>query len=258
MGDITAIILAAGRGLRMGPRGELHPKGFLNVGGSTLIAQSLQALREWGARRVIIVTGHLADQYQTIFAGTDVELAHNPGYADTGSLLSLVTGLDAAGDGPCVILESDLIFAPEALDPVDADRDCFVVSGPTGAGDEQYAWIDPEMVGEATRLVEISKDPAARAERPYGEMVGITGLTARSTARMRTVAQAVLDRDPAAHYEPGVVELARQVDIDVVRLDALPWAEIDDEDMLVRAESVVYPRVAAARDARALRKRRTG
>ena len=94
MAEITAVILAAGLGLRMGPRGEMTPKGLIEMGGQGLVPQSVETLRRWGAERIAVVTGHLAEQYQAAFAGTDVQLIHNPAYDSTGSLKTLLTALE--------------------------------------------------------------------------------------------------------------------------------------------------------------------
>ena len=245
MTEITAIILAAGLGVRMGPRGKLSPKGLLSVGGTTMIEQSVASLRDWGAAHIRIVTGHLAGQYQDAFADSDVELVHNPHYATTGSLLTLMIALEGITT-PCVILESDLIYAPEALDALDGTGNRLIVSGPTGAGDEVYVWAHGAQ-GGPEHLVDISKDRAARSEPPFGELVGITGLTAASVENMRRIGPQVLSRNPEEHYEPGLVALGRAVGIEVFRIDDLPWAEVDDEAMLKRAEDLVFPRVQAAR-----------
>jgi 2-aminoethylphosphonate-pyruvate transaminase len=246
MTDITAIILAAGMGVRMGPRGKLSPKGLIPVGGEAMITGSVASLRAWGAAHIRIVTGHLAVQYDTLFAGTEVELVHNPYYATTGSLRSLMTGLDGI-EGPIVILESDLIYAPQALEAIDGTGNRLIVSGPTGAGDEVYVWAHGAQ-GGPEHLVDISKNRHARPEPHLGELVGITSLTAASVEMMRTVGREVLTHVPEEHYEPGLVELGRAVGIQVVLLDDLAWAEVDDEEMLARAERNVWPRVKAARD----------
>ena len=245
MTDITAIILAAGMGVRMGPRGKLHPKGLLRLGGQTLIEQSIASLRARGVHRVVLVTGHLQDQYQALLGGGDVELVHSDAYATTGSLRTLQIGLGHV-DGPCVILESDLIYAPQALDPIDGTGNRLIVSGATGAGDEVWVWAEAAQ-GGPRHLTQMSKDRGALAAPPYGELVGITALTGAAATHMRDVAQRVLARDPEEHYEHGIVALAHETGIECVRLDDLPWAEIDDEAMLKRAERVVLPRVVRAR-----------
>ena len=244
MGDITAVILAAGMGVRMGPRGRLMPKGLIPVGGVPMVEQSVATLRDWGAARIVIVTGHLQEQYQALFGDSDIELVYNDAYASTGSLLSLVKGLERV-EGPCVIIESDLIYAPQALDPVDGIRNVFPLSTPTHAGDEVYAWTRDE--DGAPILDEISKDRAARIEAPMGEMVGLTGLNAQSVPELLRVANDILHDAPKEHYEPGLVALSKRMPVHCHLFDDLPWAEIDDEDMLERAAREVYPRVLAAR-----------
>ncbi|MDJ0628264.1 MAG: phosphocholine cytidylyltransferase family protein [Rhodobacter sp.] len=245
MAEITAIVLAAGLGVRMGPRGKLMPKGLLQVGGATLIEQSVAALRSWGAARIRIVTGHLSDQFEAAFAGTDVELCHNPHYATTGNLWSLAVGLEGA-EGPCLILEGDLIYAPQVLDAVDGTSNRFLVSTPTGAGDEEYVWA-AGVQGGPLHMLDVSKDIRRRAEPPLGEMIGVTELTAQAVARMRRVALDVMAQNPEEHYEPGLVALSREDAIECVLLEGVPWAEIDDERMLERAERVVFPKIQAWR-----------
>ena len=244
MGDITAVILAAGMGVRMGPRGQLMPKGLIPVGGVPMVEQSVASLRAWGVGRIVIVTGHLQEQYQALFGQSDIELVYNDAYASTGSLLSLTKGL-ARVEGACVIVESDLIYAPQALEPVDGAGNIFMLSSPTHAGDEVYAWTRADDGVQI--LDEISKDRAARGEAPMGEMVGVTGLRADAVPELRRVAEGILRDTPAEHYEPGLVALSKRMPVQCHLFDDLPWAEIDDEEMLERAEREVYPKVLAAR-----------
>lgn len=245
MKDITAIILAAGLGVRMGPRGRLQPKGLIEIGGVPLVRQSVETLWSRGIDEIVVVTGHLSEQYEAAFAGDPVRLVHNPHYATTGSLRTLAVGLEGVA-GPCLILESDLIYAPQALDVLSETETCLLTSGATGAGDEVYVWTRPQP-GGSEQLVEISKRRAALPQAPYGELVGITALNADAAARMPAVAARVLARNPEEHYEHGLVALAHDTGLPVRRIDDLAWAEIDDEAMLARAVARVFPRVVAAR-----------
>ncbi|MDA1332400.1 MAG: nucleotidyltransferase family protein [Proteobacteria bacterium] len=61
----TAMILAAGRGSRMGALGKAHPKALLNVGGKPLIQHHIENLRESGFSRIVINVNHLGDQIKT-------------------------------------------------------------------------------------------------------------------------------------------------------------------------------------------------
>lgn len=243
MSDVTALILAAGMGIRMGPRGKLTPKGLITVGDAPLVPQSVETLRNWGVDKVVIVTGHLAEQYEQTFNGADVQLVHNDDFSNSGSLRSLVVGMPHVS-GDLLIVESDLIYAPQALDPIDHSANCFVTSEFTGAGDEVWVWTK-----ENNALDVISKDAKAVSEPPIGEMVGLTYITSDSLAALKQATKTVLERDPAEHYEAAIVELAKTVQITCALVKGLAWTEIDDETMLARAEAEVLPKVIQARAA---------
>jgi MurNAc alpha-1-phosphate uridylyltransferase len=57
-----AMILAAGRGQRMQPLTDVHPKPLLQVGGKALIEYHIEALVAGGFRELVINTGWLGEQ----------------------------------------------------------------------------------------------------------------------------------------------------------------------------------------------------
>ena len=120
----------------MGPRGQSIPKGFIEVGGQALIERSLSLLSRAGIRHVTIVTGHLAERYEQLAAQAGLaSLIHNPHFADKGSFESLRVGLGAM-QGAFLLLESDIVYEPRALETVlSSPHDSVILtSGPTGAG----------------------------------------------------------------------------------------------------------------------------
>jgi NDP-sugar pyrophosphorylase family protein len=60
----TAVVLAAGRGSRMGALTATMPKPLLAVAGHPLIAHVLRGLAAAGVRRAVIVTGYLGAQLE--------------------------------------------------------------------------------------------------------------------------------------------------------------------------------------------------
>ena len=60
--EMKAMILAAGRGERMRPLTDVHPKPLLKVGGKALIEHHLESLAAAGIREVVINTAWLGEQ----------------------------------------------------------------------------------------------------------------------------------------------------------------------------------------------------
>jgi len=88
---IHAIILAAGRGARVG-----GPKALLTLDGETFLARVTRLLRRPGVERVTAVLGHEADRVRREAAlPPDVGVTVNARYAD-GMLTSILAGLDHA------------------------------------------------------------------------------------------------------------------------------------------------------------------
>lgn len=229
----------------MGPRGETIPKGFIDIGGQPLVSHSLSLLAGAGVRDVTIVTGHLAGHYEALAPsdGQRLTTLHNPRFAERGSFESLRLGL-AAMRGGFLLLESDILYEPRALDTVlgSGHDDVILTSGPTGAGDEVYVWADSAEGGY--RFRSMSKQRAAEADPPFGELVGISKISAALAAALQHGAQeAALGSD----YESAIVHAAHHTSIACLRVDDLLWGEIDDEAMLARVAQQLWPRLQARR-----------
>lgn len=103
--SVSAILLAAGAGRRMGADGG-H-KLLAEFDGCPLIRRSAQTLLASSVRPVIVVTGHRRADIEAALEGLDVHLAFNPAHA-SGMGGSLAVGFSHAGvsgrDGMLVML----------------------------------------------------------------------------------------------------------------------------------------------------------
>jgi 2-aminoethylphosphonate-pyruvate transaminase len=235
----TAVIVAAGRGVRLGEQGTERPKGFIELGGVAIVERSLACLAAAGVRRTIIVTGHLSEYYEALARRVaNVELAHNPDYANSGSMYTLHLARERV-DGDFVLLESDLVYERRALDVLFASpgRDTLLASGPTRSGDEVY------VEAEGGRLTGLSKKRADLHGTVVGELVGISRLSMRCLAAMCAHAERVFRETRHLEYEQALVAAAREVRVDCAVVPDLAWTEIDDERHLARARGEVYPRI---------------
>lgn len=240
-----AVFIAAGRGLRLGPRGLQIAKGLLPLGDTTPVERAIGLLRRAGIDEISIVTGHLHEQYEALAArlGSGVRTLFNPLYASRGSAWSLAVGLQAT-DGPFVLLESDVVWEERALTALLHDGGSkLAVSGFTAAGDEVWVWADGTSPNP--RLAALSKDREHRDAAPYGELVGILRIDGALRAALLDV---VTRSRPEAYtdYEALLVDVAARVPVEVTLVRDLVWGEIDDEAMYDRVRRHVWPALAGA------------
>ncbi|MFW2404064.1 MAG: NTP transferase domain-containing protein [Gammaproteobacteria bacterium] len=238
----TAVILAAGMGTRL--RGELkdRPKGFLELGGEPIIVASLRRLAEARIDNVVIVTGHCASDYESLAeeSGGFVRTVHNDRFADSGSMYSLYCARDLLHTD-FLLLESDLIYEPRALDvllALDAP-DAVLLSGPTNAGDEVY------VETRGGNLVAMSKDRDSLGG-VAGELVGISKISSDLFSIMCELSASAFETSLHYDYETDcLVAAAAQRPIACPVVADLAWGEIDDAGHLARARDQVYPRIRA-------------
>lgn len=94
MSNVAAIVLAAGRSTRMGPRNKLLEP----VDGEPMIRCVVTNVLNSGIKPVIVVTGYEAEHVSQTLDGVEVDIVFNPNYAD-GMSTSLKTGLAALPAG---------------------------------------------------------------------------------------------------------------------------------------------------------------
>ncbi|MFT7579384.1 MAG: 2-aminoethylphosphonate-pyruvate transaminase [Myxococcota bacterium] len=238
----TAAIVAAGFGSRLNELTEQKPKGFLELAGHTLIERSLDALRHFGITKVVVGTGYRADFYERL-AGRrgDMVCIHSDIFATTSSMYTLYN-MRSALEGPFLLLESDLLFEPSAIQTLleNPHGDVVLASDATGSGDEVYI-----ETTDAGGLVGMSKDKT-KLGRVDAELVGISKISDETYRGICEVMEAALTTNPKLDYEGALVELAKHRDIRVQRVDGLAWCEIDDSDHLEHAVTRILPRVQAA------------
>jgi 2-aminoethylphosphonate-pyruvate transaminase len=236
-----AVILAAGRGIRLKALGKLQPKGFIEIGGRYIVETSLERLARAGIEVVHIVTGHLAHFYEELASRRpEVRLHHNLRYAESGSMATLYE-VRAALKGECLILESDLIYEQRALSLLLGAQtsDVLLVSGKTNSGDEVYAAADNN------RLTGLSKVRAQLADEVIGELVGITRLSPEGLEAMCAYADHAFKETLHVDYEQALVAASSKVPVLCLKVHDLAWSEIDDENQLIRARDLVFPHICA-------------
>ncbi|NEO40970.1 MAG: phosphocholine cytidylyltransferase family protein [Moorea sp. SIOASIH] len=237
----TAVILAAGMGIRLQELGQSAPKGFLQLGEQPIIEESIERLTACGMQRIIIVTGHLSDFYERLQQRFNDQILtiHNPHYAESGSMYSLYCARELI-EGDFLLLESDLIYEQRALTAVlNFPKDNVVLlSGQTNAGDEVYV----ETSGET--IVAMSKNKAELGSQIAGELVGISKISQPLFQRMLAQASLRFKTSLKLNYETdGLIAAAKSYPVYYRVIRDLLWTEIDDRCQLARAREQIYPAI---------------
>lgn len=237
----TAVILAAGRGRRLGARTTDKPKGFLVIDDRPIVEHSVRKLLTAGIEKIIIGTGYLSAMYETFAAQyPQIKCVTNPNYATTGSLSTLHHVRDAVCDD-FLLLESDLLYEQCALRTLleHPMADVMLASQFTRSGDEVFLEADAHQ-----RLVNLSKNKG-NLRVVSAEMAGITKLSHSTFQTLCQYAKEAVMQNPALDYEHALVELTKTTPIYVHRMENLAWCEIDDETHLDRAINEISPMIRA-------------
>lgn len=108
---MKAIILAAGRGSRMGVLTKDCPKGLISLGGKSLLSLQKKALLMAGIQEVAVVSGYRREQ-TSIYA--DREFL-NPHWETTGIFHSLSCASSLLRTSPCIVSYSDIFYTGKTV-----------------------------------------------------------------------------------------------------------------------------------------------
>ncbi|PXF63931.1 N-acetylmuramate alpha-1-phosphate uridylyltransferase MurU [Kangiella spongicola] len=108
---MKAMILAAGRGERMRPLTDEHPKPLLKVDGRALIEWHIEALKDAGIKEILINTSWLGDQIPEYLGdgaywGVNLTFSHEPTALETAG--GIRKALDFFDDQPFIVVNGDV------------------------------------------------------------------------------------------------------------------------------------------------------
>jgi choline kinase len=254
---VKAIIVAAGRGRRLGPETSAIPKCMVSVAGRPILHRQLDALRAAGVDDVVIVRGYLGERIAAPGPGT-LRFVENPAWADNNILASMLYAEHEMADG-FVFSYSDIVFATEHARRLAATpgavtlvidrrwRDAYV-------GRELHPVSEAELAlvadtADGPRVTRVGKRLVA-PEDAAGEFIGLAGFSPAGAAALlhvwreasaggletpfgaaATLRQAYLSDALNAIAERGVPLIPLFIDG--------RWREIDTEEDLSRAHDVV-------------------
>ena len=258
-----AILIAAGRGKRLGTHTDEIPKCMVQVGERPILGWVWDALASVGVEELVVIRGYRGDVLES-FVRT---LVPRPIFVDnhewqTNNILLSLACARAYLDQPCYLTYSDIVFTPGVARAAAAStaeiglvidrkfRDIYIgrTEHPLAAGEVADLLPDGTVARVGKKAL-----PAADA---VGEYIGLTRLGARGAAiAANTIDQlahryAGRDEEPfqrAARYRNAyLTDLWQQlidsgIPIEPILIDG-QWREIDTTQDLERARELLESR----------------
>jgi len=255
-----AILIAAGRGKRLGPHPEDTPKCMVPVGAKPILGWVWDAFQAAGIEELVVIRGYRGDLLEQFVRTLTprVQFVDNAEWQTNNVLLSLATAR-AYLDRPCLISYSDIIFTPAvARAAVESPAEIALVidrefrkiyEGRTEHPLDEGEVADLLPDGTVARVGKRALPPADA----IGEFIGLTKLGARGVNVVARALDALArrfdgrDQAPfqrAATYRNAYLTDLWQELIDTgIQLDPVliqgQWREIDTGQDLDRARQLV-------------------
>jgi L-glutamine-phosphate cytidylyltransferase len=253
------IIVAAGRGRRLGPETEDIPKCMVRVAGQPILHWQLRAFAAAGLSDIVVVRGYLGDR---IDGGRGaLSFVDNPHWANNNILASLLCAAEHLPGG-FFFSYCDIVYTPEVVARLAARARAANPAPVSLIIDRRWAdayegrTLHPVSEAELTQVdgqgqvVRVGKGAVA-PDKAVGEFIGLAHFSAAGAAALRTVWDEALAAGGleapfgrAATLRQSYLTDALNVLADQgIRLEPVfidgQWREIDTPQDLAAARSVV-------------------
>ena len=221
---MQAIIMAAGKGSRLGELTGGNPKSFVEIHHKKLIEYNLDILRQVGVDEIIIVTGYRKEAFEELTKDMkDVRLVYNPFYEMVNVLGSFYMGMRYLQED-FIYLHADTLCDPcilKKLVQFEADMNLPI----------DYKVCDEEAMkvrSQEGKIVQITKKmPVEEAE---GEFIGIASFKKDIIPSLQMAVEKLLEeKNFSEYFEAAIQKLLDEKKFSVCAIsmgDAF-WAEID-------------------------------
>ncbi|MDC0092768.1 phosphocholine cytidylyltransferase family protein [Alphaproteobacteria bacterium] len=230
---MKGIILAAGRGSRMGDLTDNFPKCRTFLHGKELIQWQIDAMKKAGIDEISIVRGYLADTFKF-----DLTYFENERWSQTNMVTSLVAAKEWLETGTCITSYSDIVYSADAVKRlINFPGDIVITYDPNWSDLWKMRFTNPLTDAETFqldghRVIEIGHR-ASFVQEIEGQYMGLVKYTSAGWTKVKeylnTFTQAEIDNFDITKLLQGLVEVGVVVNA-VAIMDK--WFEVDTESDL--------------------------
>jgi choline kinase len=198
---MRAIIVAAGRGHRLGPATAKKPKCLIEIAGKTILERELEALRANGIHDVVLVRGYMGSTIKY----PDIRYRENTEFKDNNILASLFAAEDCM-DEDFIFSYSDILYGPSVVAKLLESRGDIALVVDVGwkrryEGDAMQRFAKSEFVKVREGLVTEIGMNTIRPDEAYGEFIGLAKFKKPAAEEMRRAYKAA-GRSTPFHHAP--------------------------------------------------------
>ena len=227
---MKAIILAAGRGSRLGGLTETRPKCLVEVMGRPLLDWQMRALRAAGIDDIGIVRGYRG----AMLEGRGATLFENRRWAETNMVVSLAAAAEWLGKEACIVSYADIFYAPEAVRGLAAAEAEIALTYDSNwqalwsrRFSEPLADAETFRIGADARILEIGGKPHSAATI-QGQYMGLLRIT---PGGWQWIAELIAAIGPAAADRLDMTGMLQRLIDRGKRIVGVPyrgpWGEVD-------------------------------
>lgn len=237
---MKAIILAAGRGSRLGNITDQKPKCLTKVAGVSLLDWQHAVLNSAGIEDINVITGYLSD----VILKKGYKTLYNPDWYKSNMVMSLMLAIENI-EPPFIISYSDIIYGREIINNlIQSKSDLSVAYDKNWLKLWQMRFKDPLIDAESfilnskSEITEIG-NKVNDLNEIQGQFMGLLKITNNS----KNFIKKIIDQDKNNLFKFDTTKLLNSMIQNGVRLKAIAneqgWCEIDSQNDLKIADSLV-------------------
>lgn len=243
---MKGVILAAGRGRRLGELTEKKPKCFLKVDGMRLIDWQISALRSNGINDITVITGYKTE----LFEVESFKTVFNVNWRNSEILESLLCAEHLLHNDECIISYSDIIYKPAAIEALVSSRGEFNILYDINW---KQLWSErfEDPLSDAETFVYDENNfllHIGGKQRDYSQIMGqYMGIIKTKPSSWKKIKKYLERVDKVNREKLQITQFLNElIENRILQIDVVPcrskWAEIDSEKDLKIAKKVFINR----------------
>lgn len=242
-----AIILAAGRGSRMGELTAEQPKCFAVLHGQRLLDWQLAALRGAGIQELAIVRGYLRERF-----AEPVQYFENPRWQQSNMVRTLLAADAWLSSAPCIVSYSDIVYTAATVSALaNTLGDLAIAYDPNWLALWSQRFAEPladaeSFVLDAQGNLASIGERCQSTEEIQGQYMGLLKFTpagwAQVKAELATLDEAAIDKLDMTSLLRRLLAAGAAIGLSPVHG---PWGEVDEPGDLALYHQLIAPAALA-------------